>query len=265
MREGTGFEVADGVTHVVGGVPATDQDIQYRGKSMRWMLLFVLMGSAFAAHAATCPEPVREAPVYPDDMRQARIQGSLVLDLRVDGCGKVLDAAIAESSGHASFDASALAASRGWVLSRDVIAGAVDGRLRVPLDFKLPQHRSYPYVDNDDWPATHRRARYVLEGLPGYATPEAVLDRHDLQPEVMLTPPYKYVRNMLFRQRGAEPREYWLFIYMGDRASVAARYRLVTENGEPVVRLAFLCEGAEKDCARDRKLVMRGLPFAKAK
>lgn len=232
---------------------------------MRWTLLVALMWSSFAAHAATCPEPVRDAPVYPDDMRQARTQGSLVLDLRVDACGRVTEAAIAESSGHASFDASALAASRGWVLSRDVIGGAVDGRLRVPLDFKLPQHRSYPYVGNDDWPASHRRARYVLEGLPGYATPEAVLDKHDLQPEVMLTPPYKYVRNMLFRQRGAEPREYWLFIYIGDRASVAARYRLVMENGEPVVRVAFLCEGEPKHCARDRKMVMKGLPFAKAR
>jgi TonB family protein len=262
MQEVTGKERDEAIA---GAERATVAVLESKGKLMRWTLSVLLMWSSFAAQAATCPEPVREAPAYPDDMRRARIQGSLVLDLRVDACGKVLDAAIAESSGHASFDASALAASRGWVLSRDAIAGAVDGRLRVPLDFKLPQHRSYPYVGNDDWPATHRRARYVLEGLPGYATPEAVLNTHDLQPEVMLTPPYKYVRNMLFRQRGAEPREYWLFIYMGDRASVAARYRLVTENGEPVVRLAFLCEGAEKDCARDRKLVMRGLPFAKAK
>ncbi len=236
---------------------------------MRWMLCVALLSLAASAvaggqsDAAPCPDLVRGVPAYPDEMRQTRLEGSVILDLRVDACGRVLDASVAESSGHASFDAAALAASRGWVLGKDVAGGG--GRLRVPLDFKLPQRRSYPYVGNDDWPATHRRARYVLEGLPGYATPEALLDKHDLQPEVMLTPPYKHTRNMLFRQRGADPREYWLFIYMGDRASVAARYRLVTENGEPVVRLAFLCEGTVKDCARDRKRVMKGLPFAKAK
>ena len=54
-------------------------------------------------------------------------------------------------------------------------------------------------------------------------------------------------------------------ITTGDRASVAARYRLVMENGEPVVRVAFLCEGEPKHCARDRKMVMKGLPFAKAR
>jgi TonB family protein len=239
--------------------------MESKGKSMRWTLLVALMWSSFAAQAAACPPLVREAPVYPDDMRQTQAQGSVVLDLRLDACGRVVDAAIAESSGHPSFDTAALAASRGWVLGRDVAAGAVDGRLRVPLDFKLPERRSYTYVGHDDWPKSHRRPRYVLESLPGYATPTAVLEGYDLQPEVMLTPPYPYVRNMLFRQRGAEPREYWLFMYLGDRATVAARYRLVMENGEPVVRVAFVCENNEKHCAQERRLVMKGLPFAHAR
>lgn len=245
-----------------------DREAQLRGERMRWMvsLVFLLPAApAVAADAAACPPLVRDAPAYPDDLRQTQAQGSVLLDLRVDACGQVMDAAIAQSSGHAAFDAAALKASRGWVLGRDVASGAVGGQVRVPLDFKLPQRRSYAYVGHDDWPATHRRPRYVLEGLPGYATPTAVLDRYDLQPEVMLTPPYPYVRNMLFRQRGAAPREYWLFMYLGDRATVAARYRLVMENDEPVVRVAFVCEGTEKHCARDRRLVMKGLPFARAR
>ena len=46
---------------------------------------------------------------------------------------------------------------------------------------------------------------------------------------------------------------------------VAVRYRLVTENGEPVVRMAFLCDNAQSTCARDRKFLKKGLPFARAR
>ncbi|MFT3667651.1 MAG: TonB family protein [Pseudoxanthomonas sp.] len=238
---------------------------------MRWMLLVALLcpvavlaaDGGSGSSAAACPDLVRGAPEYPDDMRRAHLEASVILDLRVDGCGRVLDAGIAETSGHASFDAAALAASRGWVLGKDVAAGG--GNLRVPLDFKLSRLASYPHVGNDDWPASHRRVRYLPDNLYGYTTPEQVLERYDLRPQAALTPPYPYVRNMLLRQQGDDPVEYWLFMYMEGKARVAARYRLVTENGEPMVRVAFLCEGPRRQCAQDRRLVMKGLPFAKAK
>lgn len=243
-------------------------------RGLSFVVMVLLSGTVHAAaddagaapaKASSCPAPVRDAPVYPEDMLRTNQQGSAVLDLRVDACGRVTSVELGRSSGLAPLDDAAVAAARTWVLDAGALAGAQDGRLSVPVDFTLPRLRSYPHVGNDDWPKSHRRPRYVADDLPDHATPEHVLEHYDLQPQAVLTPPYPYVRNMLFRQRGDDPVEYWLFMYVDGRARVAARYRLVMENGDPVVRLAIACEGTAKHCARDRKLLMKGLPFAKAR
>jgi hypothetical protein len=116
-----------------------------------------------------------------------------------------------------------------------------------------------------DWPSSHKRPRYVLEELTGFKSPAEVLTTYHFSPERMITAPYPGVRNILFRQSGDDPVEYWLFIYRKPDPTVAVRYRLVMENGEPVVRMAFLCDNASSSCARDRKFLKKGLPFARAR
>ena len=81
----------------------------------------------------------------------------------------------------------------------------------------------------------------------------------------MIASPYPGVRSILFRQSGDDPVEYWLFVYRKPDPTVAVRYRLVMEEGEPVVRMAFLCDSAPRTCAHDRKFLKKGLPFARAK
>ena len=46
------------------------------------------------------------------------------LELTIDGCGRVRDAAIKSGSGHKKLDESALVAARQWVLSESEIAKA---------------------------------------------------------------------------------------------------------------------------------------------
>ena len=154
-------------------------------------------------------------------------------------------------------DEAALAAARQWVL-RPADRPAEGARLRVPVAFDVTRAKAQRYVDAD-WPRSHRRARYVVDTLPGYDTPQQVLGRYPLDPEAMITPPYRHVRNVFFRQRGADPAEYWLFLYLG-QTQVAARYRLGMEGDDAVVYLAVVCSSEPKECERDRRWLMRGLP-----
>ena len=48
------------------------------------------------------------------------------------------------------------------------------------------------------------------------------------------------------------------------RTVAVARYRLLTEAGRPVVRVALLCEEEPDACAQIRDFLMKGLPIAKA-
>lgn len=85
------------------------------------------------ADPSGCP-----APDYPPRAHRLGQEGRVVLLLRVAADGSVLDAHIAESSGHRLLDEAALAAARGWRLEparRGAIA--VEGALRVPLRFAL--------------------------------------------------------------------------------------------------------------------------------
>ena len=225
----------------------------------------LVQGGAAAAGPAVpggCPVPGRIAPVYPQSMVRLQATGSVVLELSADGCGRVIEVRIKQGSGHAALDEAAVAAARQWVLDP---ADAASGPVEATLGFGLEEARPYRYVTHG-WPESHKRARYVPDSLPGYLTPGQVLDHYDLRPVEMITPPYRNVRNVFFRQGGdSEPAEYWLFFFLHGQPRVAARYRLEMEAGEPVVRFAFLCDNEPKFCDRDRKLLMKGLPFARAR
>ena len=75
---------------------------------------------AVAPSIAAAPSPVfiapqfkaRPEPEYPERARRAGVEGRVVVQLRISAAGEVLAAEVAESSGSASLDASALAAAR---------------------------------------------------------------------------------------------------------------------------------------------------------
>lgn len=211
-----------------------------------------------------CPAAVRVAPVYPADMLELGQGGTVLLEVVVDGCGRVVRTKVKAGSGFPSLDQAARDAVHQWVVGVNDRSSAMDGRLEIPVAFNLEPAKKLRYGD-PDWPSSHKRARYVLEELPGFKSPADVLMRYDFSPEKMITAPYPGVRNILFRQSGDDPIEYWLFIYRRPDPTVAVRYRLAMENGEPVVRMAFLCDDASATCARDRKFLEKGLPFAKAR
>lgn len=229
-----------------------------------WVQAAVAPAGQQASADGSCPPPLRVEPAYPADMVQSQREGEVLLALAVDGCGRVTAAEVRRGSGQPALDAAALEAARQWVLAEDARLPAGDGRVLVPVAFRIPPAKAHAY-GGPDWPESHRRVRYVAEPLEGYATPTEILDRYPLDPEAMITPPYPRLRSMFFRQRSADPREYWLFLYLQGRPAVAARYRLVHEGGEPLVRVAILCDNTESACKRDGRLLMRGLPFAKAR
>ena len=53
-------------------------------------------------------------PVYPTEAQQRRWRGVVMLKITVDQRGRVVDVVVADSSGHAAFDASAVRAARTW-------------------------------------------------------------------------------------------------------------------------------------------------------
>ena len=211
-----------------------------------------------------CPETVRVAPSYPPDMLERGQGGDVLLDAIVDGCGRVVQAEVKAGSGFHSLDQAAQVAVRQWVIGAEERSRAIEGRLEIPVAFSMEPAKKLRYGD-PDWPSSHKRPRYVLEELPGFKSPAEILKAYDFSPQKMIAAPYPGVRNVFFRQSGDNPVEYWLFIYRKPDPTVAVRYRLVMENGEPVVRMAFLCDNTARSCARDRKFLKKGLPFARAR
>jgi TonB family protein len=217
-----------------------------------------------ATVATACPAPARPDPVYPAGALQSQKSGTVLLDLQVDGCGRVIVAKVKTGSGIASLDQAALVAASKWVVDPKGVVGSSGGHVQIPVDFNTASHVSMPF-SKPDWPASHKRPRYVLEPLRGYGTPLQVLERYPFDIGKKYQPPYPSVRNIFFRQGGPDSNEYWLFMYVAADPTIAVRYKLVMENGEPVVRMAFLCSGGVSQCKRDRKVLLRGLPFARDK
>ena len=238
------------------------------GIALLGMLLAPPASATDAAGAATdesqCPAAVRVAPSYPQDMIEQGQGGTVLLDAVVDECGRVMRTEVKTGSGFPSLDQAAQVAVAQWVVGIDDRSNTADGHLEIPVAFNMEPAEKLRYGD-PDWPSSHKRAPYVLEELSGFKSPAEVLATYHFSPDRMIAAPYPGVRNILFRQSGDDPVEYWLFIYRKPDPTVAVRYRLVMENGEPVVRMAFLCDNTSRSCARDRKFLKKGLPFARAK
>ena len=211
---------------------------------------------------AGCPPPKTVPPRYPHELLRRNKGGTVLLDLSIDACGRVLQASVKKPSGHRALDEAAQAAAMQSVLSPDERARAVNGHVERPIGFAVdPRTYTFPQTD---WPSTHKRPRYVLEPLAGYADVAAANTAIKSGREELRVPPYPMSGR--FIQLGSPgAREFWLFIHKGQEASLAARYRPVMEDGEAVVRLAVLCSDAPDACAKAQALLLKGLPFAKAK
>lgn len=210
-----------------------------------------------------CPEPKIAVPRYPPDAVRAARQGAVMVEGRVDECGRVVEARIRKATRHSDLNDAALAAAQESILPADRRAGAVDGWIAWPIDFKVDSSQASRPVD---WPRTHRRARYVLDAPLDPAVSVAALkaEKREMMPNT-LRPPVLPLRHEFRQVRDGDEVAFWLFLSDGHGvAKLAARYRTVIEDDGPVVRVAMRCEFETHECADlQRVLVQRGLPMAK--
>lgn len=245
----------------------------------RWLKTSVLTGlvllapSAWAEGQTTsagatapqgeCPEPMNRPPIYPIAMMRSGKGGKVLVDVATDACGRVVDARVKRSSGVAALDEAALEAARLWVLTPEQRAKEANGRVERELSFSMEKKvHDVPFAVTD-WPASHKRPRYELEPLETFATPRAASDAMKVGVAETMKPPYP-IQSTFFRNRASDQHEYWMFIYKLGVPTVAARYRLVGDGADPVVKLAMVCDGTPDACDKARTFLLRGLPFAKA-
>jgi TonB family protein len=235
-----------------------------------------------ASSGENCPVPARQAPLYPTEMMRNNVSGTATVRARVDGCGRVVGPTIVESSGHPTLDRAALDTVLLWVLNEDERRVVGDGWVNLPVVFGGVRTVVPKPVD---WPRSHRRPRYLPDEEPiGFPTIEAYRKAAPGRSEPVLKSPYGSVTersglrtSTAFQQDRADPMTYWLSYVVqrpppveaprGSRASLdtiaVARYRLVSEDGKPVVRIALLCEYDAQGCDQLRAFLMQGLPIAK--
>ena len=238
----------------------------------------VLVGSPGVALAAepaateTCPEPVRGLPRYPTDALRANLSGTTLVLARIDACGRVVESRIHTASGHPQMDEAAHEAVKGWVLSPAERVRVGGEWVKLPVKFGGISTYSPKRVD---WPASHRRPRYLPDDTPiGYESIKAFHQAKRHKPGVYLQSPYgmdlRSGTMTTFNEDVDDPAIYWLSYAamergktIGDSTRAVARYRLVEEQGAPVVRVALLCELEPKPCEDLRKFLLKGLPIAK--
>lgn len=220
-----------------------------------------------AAAASTapghCPEPVNRPPIYPIAMMRSGRGGKVLVDVATDACGRVVDAQVKRSSGVAALDEAALEAARLWVLTPEQRAKEANGRVERELSFSVDTKVHNIRFAPLDWPDSHKQPRYELEPMESFATPRAASDAMKVAVAETMKPPYP-IQSTFFRNRTSEQHEYWMFIYKVGVPTVAARYRLAGDGGDPVVKLAMVCDGTPDACEKARTFLLRGLPFAKA-
>ena len=88
------------------------------GIALLGMLLAPLAMATDAASVTTegsqCPAPVRAAPSYPADMIEQGQGGTVLLDVAVDACGRVMRTQVKTSSGSPRLDHAAQEAVWRW-------------------------------------------------------------------------------------------------------------------------------------------------------
>jgi len=190
--------------------------------------------------------------------------GTVVLGATSDACGRVLSVTVKKSSGHKALDNAAIKAVQDWTLSADQGLTVVEGVVYVPVEFQISTAAHGPSAP--DWPKTHGYPRYVLvDDSGGYANAaeaETAIDALNTSSRMV---PYPIVPSKFVQLEAPTGREFWYFIYKGNKPEVAVRYQPVFDNGEPIVRLTVICDKEPKQCEAIRVLMMKGLSYASAK
>lgn len=250
---------------------------------MSALLLMLALAAAPAPAAQDCPAPEMAAPVYPSRQLVAGISGTTIVLARIDDCGRVVEAKVSEGSGQAPLDDAALETVRGWVLTPAQREKAGGPWVKLPVRFGgtrtvVPQAPK--------WPSSHRRPVYLLDetGI-GFDSLAAFREAGVVRSEPVLKSPFAsaydgagYRISTPFMADATSPTTFWLSYMMqppptkgedgAPRTSrneqvAVARYRLVVEDGKPVVRVGILCERAPDECERLQAFLLKGLPIAK--
>ena len=96
-----------------------------------------------AALAPASPEPLprvvhRESPEYPPQAKERGWEGQVIVQITVDTLGRVREARVVRSSGHAVLDSAAVAAARRWRFEPARLKGKpVESTLMLPFRFSL--------------------------------------------------------------------------------------------------------------------------------
>ncbi|WP_457098055.1 TonB family protein [Lysobacter sp. P5_B9] len=214
-----------------------------------------------AATDSCAPGTPLRMPIYPGEMAAREISGNVVLDLTIDKCGRVLDTRLKQADKRAFNDA-ALASVKGVTLPESLRANAIDGHVALPIAFNLGPILTYQKVD---WPKTHQRPRYEVDDVPmAYASADAANKAIQSSPDLVWPSPYP-VQSRFVQVGEPGAREFWLFTFKSGSVNVAAHYRPVMVEGEPVVKLAMRCEDTAEACSKAQEFLLQGLPFAKAR
>ncbi|MDI9239118.1 energy transducer TonB [Lysobacter sp. LF1] len=223
-----------------------------------------------AADTQECPARQLRPPRYPMAQAKAGRGGHGVVSIAFDACGRVTDVRMAKKTGNRALDEASLATARTWTLGKPQPDWKlVDGRYEAPVDFFPPSEvGAMSSPEQLGWPATHARPRYELESaseaLPSFAEAHSLISGAFLQGRIG-APLYlpglpMYERGLFVATGNAAAPEFWY-----RNGNLAARYRPVVENDEPVVKVALVCATAQDGCAQYQADVLKGLPFAKAK
>ena len=251
---------------------------------MSVLVLMLALAVAPSPGAAECPPPFMALPRYPGKQLMGNVAGTTLVLARIDDCGRVVEAKVSEGSGVSALDEEALVTVRSWVLSeaqRKQVGGGP--WVKMPVKFGGVSTVS---VQAPNWPRTHRSPRYLADDQAiGFDTVKAFLEAKVVRTNPVLKSPYASSVDgsgnrvsIGFYADATDPMTFWLSYFMQppdvvgsdgmQRQSAAppvaiARYRLVMEDGKPVVRVGLLCERAADECERLRGFLLKGLPIAK--
>jgi TonB family protein len=250
---------------------------------MSALVLMLALAVAPSPAAADCPPPAMAPPLYPAKQLTAGVSGTTIVLARIDACGRVVEAKVSEGSGEPALDDAALETVRGWVLSqaqREKVGGPW---VKMPVRFA---GTSTVVPQSPNWPKSHRRPVYLAdEQGAGFDSIAAFQAASVVRSEPVLKSPYASTfdgsGNRIstpFMADAVDGNAFWLSYLMQPPPTpgadgqprpnrtqqvAVARYRLVMEDGKPVVRVGLLCEQAADECERLKDFLLKGLPIAK--
>jgi len=214
--------------------------------------------------AMNCPAPMTTTPIYPPDALRSGQGGKVVMEATFDDCGRVLEVVLTRGSKYKELDKAAVVSIKASIFSADERRKAVNGKIERVINFTPDSGASIRPVD---WPKTHKRPRYVLddEAIAFASVAQASDAIKDSVPNVFRPPVFKFQHRFVQVEVPAG-REFWLFLFAKtNMVAVAARYRPVMEPDGPAVRLSMKCELEKSQCEAVQDMLLKGLPFAKAR